>query len=362
MSTNNQPSFLGYLHSFRGFAIINIVAIHAIGFALYASNNNSFSPKDPYSIANELLFHNGTIYFAVISGLLFSVVLKSKGYKKFYSSKFKNVLLPYLFLTLLFSIFNPTPTNFFALHTDFMLYLKGALRNFIYGKAQFTYWYIPVLIFLYLVTPLLDYIMNIKRWGTMLILLIVLLPLGISRVELIDLDKGDFLSLSTMIYFTGAYAAGIYFGANPEERFTWVKKNMLLFILITVLSTAALLYFEIKNVDQFGAWSLRGTLFYIQKMCLSGIFIIVFKNRSERQPRWLGQIANYAFTIYFLHAFFLFMLYGPLMPLSTLHKIAPLNIFLVSLIFLTLSIALSMLIGWVFKKLLGKYSRMLVGS
>ncbi len=362
MNNNIRPPFLGYLHSFRGFAIINIVAIHAIGFALYATSNNSFSAKDPYDIANELLFHNSTIYFSVISGLLFSVVLKSKGYKIFYISKFKNVLLPYLFLTLLFSIFNPTETNNFALHTDFVLYLKGALRNFIYGKAQFPYWYIPVLIFLYLVTPFLDYILNIKRWGTMLIMLIVLLPLGISRVELIDLDKGNFLSLSTMIYFMGAYAAGIYFGAKPDERFKWVKENMLLFILITILSTAALIYFEINNVDKFGAWSLRGTLFYIQKMCLSGIFIIAFKNLSERQPRWLGKIANYAFTIYFLHAFFLFILYDPLVQLATLFKIAPFNLFLTSLIFLALSLALSMLVAWVVKKLVGKYSRMLLGS
>ncbi|MEO7462307.1 MAG: acyltransferase [Ferruginibacter sp.] len=359
MNPINRPTFLGYLHSFRGFAIINIVAIHAIGLALFISSNN---PKDPFSIANELLFHNSTIYFAVISGLLFSVVLKSKGYKKFYSSKFKNVLLPYLFLTLLFSIFNPTENNFFALHTDLVVYLRGALRNFIYGKAQFPYWYIPVLIFLYLVTPLLDYIMNIKKWGSMLIMLIILLPLAISRVELIDIGNKDSLYLSTMIYFTGAYAAGMYFGANPEERFEWVKKNMLLFILITVISSVAIIYFEFKNVDKFGAWSLRGTMFYIQKMCLSGIFIIVFKNRRERQPGWLGQIASYAFTIYFLHAFFLFLLYGLWMSLSPMHIIAPFNIFVTSLIFIILSIAWSILFGWIFKKLFGKYSRMLVGS
>ena len=193
-------------------------------------------------------------------------------------------------------------------------------------------------------------------------MIILLLPLSISRVELIDTGRDDYLHLSTMIYFMGAYAAGMYFGANPEKRFMWVKKNILLFILITILSTAALIYFEIKNIDKFGAWSLRGTLFYIQKLCLSGIFIIVFKNRSERQPRLLGQIANYSFTIYFLHAFFLLMLYGLLMPLSSLNILPPLKLFIVSFIFLTVSIVLSVFVGWFFKKLFGKYSRMLVGS
>src|SRR6056297_2213580 len=83
MNKNHQPSFLGYLHSFRGFAIINIVFIHAFAYALFLANDNSLDPKDPIGMANGLLFHNSTIYFAVISGILFSVVLKSKGYKRF---------------------------------------------------------------------------------------------------------------------------------------------------------------------------------------------------------------------------------------------------------------------------------------
>ena len=362
----NQPSFLGYLHSFRGFAILNIVAIHAFGYALYAVSNNNFSPKNPFSIGNELLFHNSTIYFAVISGILFSVVLKSKGYKRFYSSKLKNVLLPYLFLTLLFSIFNPifNPPIYipFGLHPDFFSYLKAALNNFIFAKAQFPYWYIPILLFLYLVTPLLDYIMAIKKCGTGLLLLIVLLPLVVSRVELMDMAEGDLPSLHTMIYFMGAYAAGIYFGANPEERFDWVKRNSFLFIVIAILSTVLLLYFELKDINKFGSWSLMSTLYYIQKMSLSGIVIILFKNLGERQPRWLVPFANYAFAIYFLHAFFLDLLYDFLQPIATLKAIAPFNLLLTAILFLAVSLALSMFVAWLFKKLFGKYSRMLLGS
>ncbi|MGB6037189.1 MAG: acyltransferase family protein, partial [Cryomorphaceae bacterium] len=146
MSQRKQISFLGYLHSFRGFSIINIVLIHAFGYALYDFNYQRIDLQSPFSIANEMLFHNSTIYFAVISGVLFSVVLKSKGYKKFYNSKLKNVLLPYLFLTLVFSIFNPVfdPPIFipFQLQPDFISYLIAAFYNFIFGTAQFTYWYI----------------------------------------------------------------------------------------------------------------------------------------------------------------------------------------------------------------------------
>jgi surface polysaccharide O-acyltransferase-like enzyme len=364
MNERKQPSFLGYLHSFRGFAIINIVLVHAFGYALYDFNGQRIDLKSPFHIGNELLFHNSTIYFAVISGILFSVVLKSKGYKRFYNSKLKYVLLPYLCLTLLFSIFKPIfdPPIYipFALQPDFLTYLNAAFNNFIFGTAQFPYWYIPTLLFLYLLTPLLDYVMNIKRWGTLLMWGVIALPIAITRVELADMEENQ-LSLSTMIYFTGAYAAGMYFGTDPERRFSWVKKNMSVFVLIALLSSAALLYFEIKELNKFGEWSLMSALYYIQKMSLTGIFIVMLKNLGDRQPHWLKPIATYAFVIYFLHAFFLDLLVEPSLYLINMHGIAPLNLFLAALFYLSLAIALSMLVGRIFKRLFGKSSKMLLG-
>lgn len=364
MNKKDQPLFLGYLHSFRGFAIINIVFIHAFAYALFLSNRNSSDSIDPIGIANGLLFHNSTIYFAVISGILFSVVLKSKGYKRFYSSKLKNVLLPYLFLTLLFSVFNPffEPPILkpFALQPDFVSYLSAAVNNFIFGTAQFTFWYIPVLIFLYLVTPLLDYLINIEKWGTLFMLVIIALPLALSRVQVADMEENH-LYLSTMIYFTGAYAAGIYFGTNPEKRFSRVKKNMALYILIALLSSVAIVYFIFEEIDKFGGWSLMSSLYYIQKMCLSLIIIVLFKKLGDRQPRWLNPVASYAFVIYFLHVLFINLLIEPLLPLLTTHDMAPFNCVLAGLIFLTSSMALSMIIGRIFKKVFGKSSKMLLG-
>ncbi|GAA4802137.1 hypothetical protein GCM10023330_05250 [Litoribaculum gwangyangense] len=202
--------------------------------------------------------------------------------------------------------------------------------------------------------------MSFEKWGTLFMLVIIALPLAISRVELMDMEENQ-LSLSTMIYFSGAYAAGIYFGNHPEKKFSWVKKNMLLFVLIALLSSVALVYFQTIEINKFGDWSLMSALYYIQKMCLSGIFIVLFKNLGERQPRWLNPVASYAFVIYFLHAFFLDLIAEPIMPLSTMHQIAPLNLFLASITYLVLSIGLSMVIGLIFKKLFGKYSKRLVG-
>ena len=72
MSNNG---FLGYVHSFRGFAILNIVAIHAVVVALIVPADWNPDPAAPLYVLNETLFHDSTLYFALISGILFSSIL-----------------------------------------------------------------------------------------------------------------------------------------------------------------------------------------------------------------------------------------------------------------------------------------------
>ena len=361
MITAKKPDFLGYLHSFRGFAIINIVAIHAFVFANFLATN-SFVSKSPVSIANELLFHNSTIYFAVISGMLFTAVLKRKGYKAFFISKFKYVFLPYVFFTLAYTVFDNKANGLFVLQPNLEAYLKALPRNFIYGKANFVFWYIPVLFFLYLVTPLLDYIMNIKKWGTWLIALIIALPLVVRRVELEELMVRDFLSLQTMIYFTGAYAAGMFIANNLQGRLEEIRKNKWIFIAIAIISTAVLLYIEPNSIDRFGFFSLKSTLYYIQKIALSGLVLLFFQGLGDSQPKWLSPIAKIAFTIYFTHILFLSFAVMPVMPIIQYQKIAPFNIIAGGILLLIISVLLCLLFAWIFRKIFGKYSRMIIGS
>jgi len=362
MQKNQPKQFLGYLHNFRGFAIINIVAIHAVVFAFLGASNFNFNPNNPIAIANEVLFHNATIYFAVISGILFSAVLKSKGYEAFYIGKFKNVILPYLFFTLIFSIFAENSNKPFAILTNFTDYYHAVIRNFIYGKANFVYWYIPILIFLYLATPLVDYLINLKKIGKYIFLLLLSIPLVVSRIEMMELMQSDFLSLQTMLYFLGAYVAGMYIGIDLEKRLAWVKNNFTWLIVITLITTIALVYIQLKNIDMIGRVSVRATLYYIQKICVSGIVIILLKNMGERKIIGLHQIAKDGFAIFFLHGFLIFVLIGILMPILSFTKIAPFNIFIGAFLMLVLSIAVSMLIVFIFRKIFGDKSRMIIGA
>lgn len=358
----HPKQFLGYLHNFRGFAIINIVAIHAVVFAFMGANNFNYDSNNPIAITNEILFHNATIYFAVISGILFSAILKSKGYKAFYIGKFKHVVLPYLFFTLLFSVLAENSTNPFAVVTNFTDYYHAVIRHFIYGKANFVFWYIPILLFLYLVTPLVDYSINLKKIGKYIFILLLSIPLVVSRIEMMELMQTDFLSLQTMLYFLGAYTAGMYIGTDLENRLAWIKNNIKWLSAIILISTIALIYIQLKNIDMMGRVSIKATLYYIQKLCASGVVIVLFKNMGERKIVGLHQIAKDGFAIYFLHGFLLFILIGVLMPILNFTKIAPFNIFIGALLMLVLSIAVSMLLVLIFRKIFGSKSKMIIGA
>ncbi|KAB1156776.1 acyltransferase [Flavobacterium luteum] len=358
-SSTDKPNFLYYLHSFRGFAIINIVAIHAIGFSAYMGKSDF---NTTVSIGNEILFHNSTIYFALISGLLYTAILKKKGYPQFFMSKFKYVVLPYVFFTLLYTVFDNKVYDFFVYQTSFINYLKDLPRNFIYGKAIFVLWYIPVLLFLYLVTPLLDYILQIKKWGHWLIAIIIAIPLLVRREEVMELYDGDFLSFHNMIYFTGAYAAGMYFADNLERRIMWIRKNKIILLFLAIVSTALLVYVTLQKIDRIGVFSIQSSLYYVQKIIISLLVLLFFNSLGEKQPKWLHPIAKDAFSIYFLHILFIGVFLGWVGHVTLFLPIIQYNAVIGGVFILVASIALSMLVTGLFRKLFGKYSRMIIGA
>jgi len=358
MTPNKPTKFLGYLHSFRGFAIINIVLVHAVVAAWFAGGQ----PKASIIMTiSDTLFHDSTLYFAVISGILFTTVLKDRSYPKFYMSKLKNIILPYIFISVILVLFKVDLFNSTDLQTTISTYVSTLSKDLVFGKADFVLWYIPVLLFLFLITPLLDYLMHKNRISKFIFLLIVLAPLLVSRVQM----AFDYIiKIETLIYFTGAYALGMYMGLDMEKNLKWIKDHIKLMMSITVGCTV-ILFLLTKNEDNnmiIGVTSLLESVHYIHKICLAGLFMLFFKSLGENQPKWLLTLANNSFAIYFLHGSILFGNMSMFIYLINKIDISPLIIILGSIFLLVYSILLSMLIVWIFKKLFGKKSRMFIGS
>ncbi|WP_166963093.1 acyltransferase family protein [Yeosuana marina] len=353
-----SPVFLGYLHSFRALAILKIVLGHAVAAAFIAAYG-AFNDTAPIIMISEIFYHDSTIYFAIISGLLFSRVLKPKGYNKFYISKLKNIVLPYIFVTLVLTFIKIKFDDVANFQEGISYYASKVFKNIIFGKANFALWYIPVLIVLYIVTPVLEFLQKTNTLTKVFFFFIMIIPLFVSRIQVLTEYT---LKIETMLYFIGAYAVGMYLGSDLERKLQLIKRYKYAIITAVVICTIILFYFYSNKINMMGKVSLRESVFYIQKIGLALVFIMLFKRLGDRQPKWLVPIARDSFSIYFIHGTVLYAISHFFMFIVGAKAIAPLNIVLGAFLLLVVSISISMIIVYFFKKVFGKKSRMIIGS
>lgn len=263
--------FIPHLHAFRGFAILTIVAAHSWSSLLFSGEFATMPGKNPVYAVTETLFHGSTLYFALISGLLFSLVLRHKGWRAFFRSKALNVLTPYALVSLFFlSAFWPMYVQWFesqGMSTNFpLVYLDGLLK----GTIMLPFWYIPILTALYLLTPLVDGLLSNKRtiW---VVGVLALLPLAVSRTIYPDL-----LSARTVTYFLGAYALGMLVGTHYRTALQYVRDLLLpIWVAAVGCSLVALLLF-LNEYEPGETYSLMQTLIYIQKLSIGALALHYF--------------------------------------------------------------------------------------
>lgn len=176
-------------------------------------------------------------------------------------------------------------------------FFSTVLHNFIYGKALFSFWYMPVLLVLYLLTPPLFTIIKNRNlhW---LIFPIVLMPLVTSRFwpEMV---------WTNFAYFTGVYMVGLYAGANYPEIINKLDSNVLALFNIAIITTLILGLMFIYKIDKWQFISLRESVWYIQKLAFAGLILVFSKRYIEKIPAFIYTLGNYAFPIFFMHAYFM---------------------------------------------------------
>ena len=345
-----------HLHAFRGFAIMNIVILHAFDSVLTITLKGvDPSPAAKWiQIFNEVMFHGSTIYFALISGLLFTVALRRRGWPQFFRSKLTNVIAPYAVMSLLFTLDkwyldygvppagNPPATL-----------LGTYLSNLWHGTAQSSYWYIPVIAALFAATPLLASLVT-GRFAGIGIIAVAALPLFLSRT-------GVVVTPQTVIYFAGVYAIGIFLGEGYTGNLARLRQWQWALGVIAVSSTAALVLLFAQGLDMIGRVSMRESLFYLQKLAISGLMLCFMQRWEHQLPRVLDQLASHAFAIYFLHLFVIRIL------IRFPRTIFPLPydgglIVLLSLLMFGLALALSWLISRTVQGVCGRNSKWLIGA
>lgn len=344
------------IHAFRGFAILNVMAIHMFAFLFMTAEKAEKPAQQTISILakmNETLFHDATLYFTIISGILFSTILKERGYKQFFQSKLSYVFLPYAFFSLFYSLGGPPESSVGLNDGENLSFIAKFASNLILGSATPIFWYIPVLLILYCLTPLLDKLVSTKP-NSIMTYLIILAPLICSRVW-------PEVSWTNWVYFLGAYLAGLIVGTYYVASVEFIKGYRFQLLFVAVASSLVIYYREIIPIPDFGVTALDESAWYIQKFALTGLVLIWFEKAMTKVPRWLDLFANYAFALYFVHILYVFLIATFIsqmgIPLNTAFSLT-----IAMLVSFVVMAILSVLTIYLLKKLLGKRSRYFIGA
>ena len=350
----HKPSFLPHLHAFRGFAILSIVGAHAWSFMIFWTGSLDSTGLKGLFYTTETLFHGSTLFFAIISGLLFNKVLHVRGWKKFFSNKLSNVVLPYVVMTVV------TTAAYWQYYIQTAEqdgneanFLHSILNNLLMGQASIHFWYIPVLLVLFALTPVFQAIQRKIPWA---IWILVLLPLIVSRSPF-----PDFIKIQSFVYFSGAYVLGMYLGTNYEQAMRWLTRRSRWIALVAAL-TSTVIFLQYASGYQPGElFSSRQTLFYIQKIALCLLVIHWFSHVEETLPKWLFVLGDYSFAIYFLHVNFIVLVIHLATPALEAGRSMGLIAGFGTLAYLA-AISGSVLVTKLIKLIAGRHTRKLVGA
>lgn len=296
----------------------------------------------------------GSWFFVFISGFLFHAVFYQRGliYKKFIFSKIKKVFCPYLIFATALLILK-------------ILYEKPASidsQYLIYVYFYWAFWYVPFIMCVFLMTP--SFVLYISfhpalKIGIFLLWLVIAIGVG----------RHNFNPILGCIYFIPAYLLGIIASIHYTKIISTPLQVRWTFFFIALMVLTCLVATGQVGETEFRAWVInfyeKPSYIIIIKLsfCIFFIWLLrwVYAKSLPFIIKPLNLLAKYSFTLFFFHQFPLFYLshrphteffnsipFWPRQALIFFGSVAA--CFLMILLFAPL------------KKLLGRHSRMIIGS
>jgi peptidoglycan/LPS O-acetylase OafA/YrhL len=344
-NTKNSSNFLRYIHNFRGFAILTIVATHIIAALQW---RNETIEKITY-----ILIGNGTVYFVFIAGFLFQFLSSKYEYKKYLSKKLQYVILPYFFISILAiqlclveKIY--TPPDWFQYHFSDWSLPGQILMYFLTGAHLPPFWFIPMITIFYIISPVLIWVdRHPKSYWILPILLVI--------TAIIPRAQYNANPIQSFVHFLSVYMIGMFCSRYRDKIFVVLKKKYV-WLLIS---------FVILTILEFTITPRPTAINSLSKLILCVLiiyFLWLFELRlPKRFHELMGFLAELSFGIYFLHGYFIIAYSGAANKFEFNSFWTEANLLSFSLIFL-FSVGASIVSLLIVKKIFGKKSRFIVGS
>lgn len=355
--------FLISINYFRAIAILLIV----MGHSYYLAGINF----EQLTLSEEVfinLITGGTTLFVFISGFLFHhIFLPKYKYKSFIKGKVKNVLIPYLLLSIpiiwVYMEGKGWGQYYMPQSNDLVgEYIVPIFQYYLSGDALFGYWYIPFVMLTFLMAPIH---VIFTRQNTLIQGIVIGLFISISI--LMQRPVNNLYVFQSVLYFFPVYLIGILCSIHKEKIYAvMVGRELYLLLLVIYLAVLEALLGHHGNYQKEALVFNGVDISLFQKLALS-LFLMVWLHRFEKTAnQTMNLIASTSFGIFFLHGYFIFIINHIIYKLgaSNVYKLIHVNYlsgWILLIPIFTIIIILSMLTVIGLKKIMPKHSRYIVG-
>ncbi|MFC7333787.1 acyltransferase family protein [Rhodocista pekingensis] len=346
-------SFLPYIHTLRGIAILFIVASHCFAVFDWSGAPWSFRILD-------VVTTNGTVMFVFISGFLFQHLSDRFSVRRYLGAKLRYVILPYLVVSLPALAFrigtrsgmNGLPEGIYDWNPVLqVLWFLGT------GAHLGPLWFIPVIALFYLAAPAL-------LWIDRRPALYGLLPLLLLAGSFVHRPEFNMQPLHAFLHLLPVYLAGMAFSRfrDPVQELLAPRLGWLLALWLALVAAHVLIVEHTGIIyvrEVLGPDSLAVEWTYFQKLLLMALLIVGFRRYGSRVPHgWFDALAVNSFAVFFIHGYLtltadrLVLWNGIVIPGSVPGF----------LVYVFLVTGLGILIARAVRLVAGRHSRLLVGS
>lgn len=277
--------FHAHVHRLRGIAILGVVSMHAVSVL-------GDPLSGPFGVVFDVLFGEGSPVFLMISGFLFQEALRKFVYPRFLSRKFKNVVVPYLIVSVpalalyLSGLKNSHPW----LSDDFLdanplVQLGGFLVT---GAHLGPLWFIPMILLFFVFSPVFVFVDRHPwlYWSLPPLLVVTVL---VPRPEL------NSNPLQSFVHFCSLFVLGMLLARHHDavragfdrHRAAWLVAGFSVVALLAVAATS------VGAVDTLARGGFGVTMLFVLS--------------AWPALGWLGwlldRLGEASFPIFFLHGY-----------------------------------------------------------
>jgi peptidoglycan/LPS O-acetylase OafA/YrhL len=325
---------VGYIHNFRGLAVLLIVTTHVLSV---------FDWSDSPTLERTLkyLFANGTVLFLFISGYLFEWLSRSFVWPVYWGKKLRFVVLPYVLVSLpaLYLVTHQLPRD--GLREGFydQPLAWQVIEFLVTGSHLAPFWFIPTITLFFAAAPLLRAAFRHDKAFWVLPLLF-LIPLWLLRSA---------NPLLNAVHFLPIWVMGMACCRFRDQVEPALQRNLLWLLLLTATFTWAKMTYTTGTHTYLG---------YLEKTFLTLFLLALLRWAGGRADRWLAKLGAYSFGIFFVHSY---VISAGKLVLARLH-VGPLTgsvlgVAAAALLAVSASVAIVAGVRWA----LGKRSRLVIG-